>query len=102
MTLVPHSSTNTSLLRGLYTLQLISPSTSRFFVSFGVVSFGGTQTLFLSVQPSLRIARLIVEIETLSACFLSQKSWQCLSRVASIVLFELLPQGSPLLYALTD
>ncbi len=65
-------------LCGVYVLHLISPSTSLFFVSFG-----GTQTLFLSVQPSLwRIARDIVEMETLSHC-LTSHSWQCLSKVAS-------------------
>src|SRR3712207_8170505 len=65
----------TTLFRS-YVLHLISPSTSCLFVSFG-----GTQTLFLSVQPSLRIARLMVEMETFTPCYLSQ-SRQCLSRVA--------------------
>jgi hypothetical protein len=55
--------------------------------------------LFLSVQPSLRKARDIVEIETSTLCSLPQLAvfLQC-----GVVLFEPVPKGPSLFDALTD
>src|SRR5829696_141204 len=63
---------------GVYPSEALPESTS-----FLLVSLGGTQRLFLSVQPSFsRIARLMVANDTLTAVFCSH-SWQWRSRVAS-------------------
>ncbi len=57
---------------------MLSPSTSLLFVSLG-----GSQRLFLNVQPNLRMARLMVETETLTSWRLFSHSSQWRSKVAS-------------------
>src|ERR687897_1522164 len=58
--------------------QALSPSASRFFVPLG-----GTQRLFLNVQPSLRTARLMVETDTLAPPRSSHNSQWCASVASS-------------------
>ena len=78
-TLVEHSHLRTPEPSWVYPAQALPPSTSCL-----LVSLGGTQRLFLSVHPSslLRIARLIVAMDTLAPCSRSHSSQWC-SRVAS-------------------